>query len=151
MQSNDKLPAPDAILDYVARQQLKGMPHHRLKIKIGGVYRLLQNFSIDQGLVKNICVIITGIGQHLISVQILKSTIQGIIEDNEDILIPRITFKDHLTSGHTLLQQQFPLMPAYATTFHSCQGLTLKKIAIDLTTPVFTHEQLYTVLSQVQH
>jgi hypothetical protein len=151
IQSDDRLPAPDALLDYVARRRPKGMPHHRLNIKVGAVYRMLRNFSIDRGLVKNIRVVVTGIGQRLISVRILKSTTEGVIEDDEDILIPRITFKDNLTSGHTLLRRQFPLMPAYATTFHSCQGLTLKKIAIDLTTPVFTHGQLYTALSRVRN
>jgi hypothetical protein len=28
------------------------MPHHRLHVKNGAVYRLLQNFLIDRGLVK---------------------------------------------------------------------------------------------------
>jgi len=40
---------------------------------------------------------------------------------------------------------------AYASTFHSCQGLTLDYVGIDLTTPVFTHGQLYTALSQVRN
>ena len=65
--------------------------------------------------------------------------------------MPRITFKETLSSGHTLLRKQFPLAPAYASTFHSCQGLTLDQIGIDLTHPVFTHGQLYTALSRVRN
>ena len=44
-----------------------------------------------------------------------------------------------------------PLAPAYATTFNSCQGLTLDRVGVDLTRPVFSHGQLYTALSQIHH
>ncbi|KAI6019284.1 hypothetical protein PISMIDRAFT_121718, partial [Pisolithus microcarpus 441] len=46
---------------------------------------------------------------------------------------------------------QFPLAPAYASTFNSCQGLTLDSVGLDLTNPVFSHGQLYTALSRVRH
>src|ERR1700683_4191321 len=69
----------------------------------------------------------------------------------EDILIPRISFLHQLPSGHTLLHRQFPLAPAYATTFDSCQGLTLDVVGVDLTRPVFSHGQLYTALSCIRH
>jgi hypothetical protein len=42
-------------------------------------------------------------------------------------------------------------MLTYATMFHSCQGLTLDKIGVDLSSPVFTHSQLYTVLSRIKN
>jgi len=149
--NNGYLPFPDAILDYVAQRRPNGMPHKGLSIKIGGVYRLLRNFSIDRGLVKNIRVVITGIGQRLISVHVIKHAQTAVIIDEEELLIPRIHFKDNLYSGHTLLRRQFPLAPAYATTFHSCLGLTLDKIGVDLTMPVFTHGQLYTALSRIRN
>jgi len=66
-------------------------------------------------------------------------------------LLPRITFKEHLSSGHTLLRRQFPLALAYMMTFHSCRGLTLDEIGVDLTNPVFTHGQLYTALSRIRN
>ncbi|KIM65900.1 hypothetical protein SCLCIDRAFT_54687, partial [Scleroderma citrinum Foug A] len=50
-----------------------------------------------------------------------------------------------------LLRRQFPLAPAYATTFNSCQGLTLDRIGLDLTIPVFSHGQLYTAMSRIRH
>jgi len=70
---SDVLPTPDAILDYVSKVRPNGMPDHTLLIKLGGVYRLLRNFSVDRGLVKNICVVVTGIGRKLITVHVLKS------------------------------------------------------------------------------
>ncbi|CAG8788940.1 16845_t:CDS:2, partial [Cetraspora pellucida] len=48
------------------------------------------------------------------------------------------------------LKLKFPLRLAYATTFNSCQGLTLDRVVIDLQTHVFAHGQLYTALSRVQ-
>lgn len=71
--------------------------------------------------------------------------------DKDDILIPRIVFKSKLSSGYMFLHCQFPLAPAYTTTFNSCQGLTLDKCGIDLTQDVFLHGQLYTALSRIRH
>jgi hypothetical protein len=34
--------------------------------------------------------------------------------------------------------------------FNSCQGLTLDRCAVDLTTPAFTHGQLYTAVLRVR-
>ena len=126
------------------------MPDHTLLIKLGGVHRILQNFSVDQGLVKNTQVVVTGIGRKLITVHILRSVGGVSFSDYEEIFLPCITFKETLPSGHTLLCKQFPLAPTYASTFHSCQGLTLDCVGIDLTHPVFTHSQPYTALSRVR-
>ena len=41
--------------------------------------------------------------------------------------------------------------PFYATTFNSCQGLTLDIVGVDLTQPVFSHGQLYTALLHITH
>ena len=71
--------------------------------------------------------------------------------DDESILIRRISFTSTLSSSHTLLRRQFPLAHAYATTFNSCQGLTLDIVGVDLTRPVFSHGQLYIALSRIRH
>jgi len=145
------LPNPDAVLDYVRHQRPNGMPDYNLRIKVGGVYRLLRNFSIDLGLVKNAQVVVIRLGSKLITVRVLQSSQTCDAVTPSDILLPRITFKERLRSGHTLCRRQFPLACAYASTFHSCQGLTLDRVGIDLTQDVFTHGQLYTALSRVKH
>lgn len=150
LETDSSLPNPDAVLDYVRRQRPHGMPDYTLTVKVGGVYRLLQNFSIDQGLVKNTRVVVVGTGSKLVTVRLLQDP-QTPEAHHSDILLPRITFKDRLYSGHTLCRRQFPLAPAYASTFHSCQGLTLDCVGVDLTQNVFTHGQLYTALSRIQH
>ena len=37
------------------------------------------------------------------------------------------------------------------STFHSCQGLTLDRVGVDLMQDVFTHRQLYTALSRIRN
>ena len=59
---NAGLVSPDSALDYIARQTPPGLPSHTLTIKTGGVYRLLQNFSLDRGLVKNVRVVVIDVG-----------------------------------------------------------------------------------------
>ena len=129
------------------------MPEYTLTVKVGGVYRLLRNFSVDQGLVKNARVVVIGTGSRLITIRLLQDA-QTPEAHYSDILLPRITFKDRLQSGHTLCRRQFPLTPAYASTFHSCQGLTLDCVGVDLTQDVFTHgqlpDELYTALSRIR-
>jgi ATP-dependent DNA helicase PIF1 len=142
---------PGHILDYVPRQHIRGLPPHDLTIKVNRTYRMLQNLSIDKGLVKNVRIVITAIANHLITVQILCQPNYTPSSMNDNILIPRITFLTQLpTSGYTLQRKQFPLSPAYATTFNSCQGLTLDFVGIGLTTPAFSHGQFYAALSRIR-
>ena len=66
--------------------------------------------------------------------------------------IPRIRFDFTPTHASWTVQRlQFPLRLAYATTFNSCQGLTLDRVGVDLTVPVFSHGQLYTALSRIRN
>jgi hypothetical protein len=141
-------PIPYAsVLDYVARHPPIGVPPSALYVKVGGLYRIMRNFSIDRGLVKNARVLVTDVGMRLINIRLLRD--DDSIQD-EDILLPRITFTSRLPSQHTLIRKQFPIAPAYATTFNSCQGLTLDRMAIDVSKPAFSHGQLYTALSRIR-
>jgi hypothetical protein len=147
------LTPPDSVLDYVAKHTPPGMPPHSLTIKTNAVFRLLRNFSLDLGLVKNVRVVVVDVGTRIITVRLLRGMagVTGSYIDAEDILIPRISFTATLTSGHTLLRRQYPLAPAYSTTFNSCQGLTLDIVGVDVRRPVFSHGQLYTALSRIRH
>ena len=141
--------SPDSVLDYAAKQTPPGLPPHTLQIKVNGIYRLIRNFSVDRGLVKNARVIVSEMGNRLITVRLIHQQGSTLYADDEDVLIPRISFTSILPSGHTLLRRQFPLTLGYATTFNSCQGLNLDCVGVDLTYPVFSHGQLYTALSRI--
>lgn len=145
-------PTPsEAVLAEVARQDPPGAPAHSLIVKVNGVYRLMCNFSPARGLVKNTRVVVMAVGKRIITVRVLRGVGGVSTLEPEDILISRISFTIELESGHTLIRRQFPLAPAYATTFNSCQGLTLDFVGVDLTRPVFSHGQLYTALSRIRH
>ena len=108
---------------------------------------MLRNLSLDHGLVKNVHVVVVGLGNQLIIVRLLRGTGGVDAIDSEDILIPRIMFVTQLSSGYTLVRKQFPLAPTYTATFDGCQGLMLDRIGVDLMREVFSHGQLYTALS----
>lgn len=139
------------ILDYVAQRTPPGLPPHSLILRTNAVVRLMRNFSIDRGMVKNVRAVVESVGHRIVTVR-LMSSLGGVNRiEPEIILIPRIKFDHTLHSGHTLQRRQFPLTLAYATTFNSCQGLTLDRIGVDLTRPVFSHGQLYTALSRIRN
>ena len=137
-------PPSSTILDYLSLLNEPGIPPHRLVLKPTMVCSLMRNLSVEQGLVKNARVIIQHCEQHSIGVQLIHSNLPT-------IYLPRITFT-FTPKGccWNVKRRQFPLKPAYATTFNSCQGLTLDRVVLDLTIPVFTHGQLYTSISRVR-
>jgi ATP-dependent DNA helicase PIF1 len=142
---------PSSLMDDLKTKHIHGLPPHRLFLKTNATCRILRNLSISRGLVKNSRVVIADIGSRIVTVRLIRENTAGrTIIDPEDILIPRISFLHTLSSAHTLVRRQFPIDLAYSTTFNSCQGLTLDKVAVDLTTPVFSHGQLYTALSRIR-
>jgi ATP-dependent DNA helicase PIF1 len=145
----DGMTSPDATLDFVARQTPPGLPPHHLLIKTHAVYRLLRNLSLDRQLVKNVRVVVTEVGNRIVTLKVLRDGPALGNEREEEIVLPRISVSHQLSSGHTLLRRKFALAPAYSTTFHSCEGLTFDFVGVDLTRPVFTHGQLYTALSRI--
>jgi hypothetical protein len=143
---------PDnSILDYYTQRTPPGFPPHAMKVKIGAVFRILRNLSVDRGIVKNTRVVISSVGRRLIGVKKLAYVAGTVVLDAEEILLPRISFLHQHEHGHTLLRRQFPLAPAYATTFNSCQGLTLDIVGVDLRQDVFSHGQLYTALTRIRN
>jgi ATP-dependent DNA helicase PIF1 len=47
-------------------------------------------------------------------------------------------------------RRQLPMIIAFAVTVHKAQGQTLSKVGLYITTPIFTHGQLYTALSRTR-
>jgi PIF1-like helicase len=131
--------------EYLLLFSESGVPPSTLKLKIGVICSIMRNLSLQNGLVKNARVRILEFKSNSIKVCLLN-------EPAVHFWLPRITFEfQPERCPWTIIRRQFPLRPAYATTFNSCQGLTLDRVVIDLRTPVFAHGQLYTALSRCRN
>ena len=136
-----------AVEEYLAAINEAGVPAHELVLKKGAICALTRNLSLEQGLVKNTRVLIEEVGRYTVVVRTLT---QGIYSMQRHAL-PRINFEFVPSwSNYTVCRRQFPLRLAYATTFNSCQGLTLSRVVVDVSHQPFTHGQLYTCLSRVR-
>jgi hypothetical protein len=143
----------DVLADYLGMLYEPGIPSHKLRIKVGAICTVAGNLSIEDGLVKNARVIIEQLHQYSVVVKLLPFQTSVLLggSGNRCRTLPfsRINFDfNPLRSSWTILWRQLPLRLAYATTFNSCQGLTLDRAIVDLTSPVFAHGQLYAALTR---
>jgi len=143
----------DVLADYLGMLYEPGIPSHKLRLKVGAICTVARNLSINNGLVKNARVIIEQLHQYSVMVKLLPFQTSALLPSNRCLTFPfsRINFDfNPQRSSWTLLRKQLPLRLAYATTFNSCQGLTLDRAIVDLTSPVFAHGQLYTALTRIR-
>ena len=132
-----------------------GIPPHALTLKVGAICTIARNLSMECGLVKNARVIIQELNRYSIRVGILPicpAITSTSLNTIQSYPLSRINFDfNPQCSNWTVRRRQFPLCLAYATTFNSCQGLTLDRAVIDLRQPVFAHGQLYTALTRIRN
>ena len=127
------------MLDFLALASQPGVPPHALRLKVGCLCSIMRNLSIDDGLVKNARVIVTRLNRFTVEVKTLPSVVNNFT--SQLFCLPRINFEFQPNyCPWTMQRRQFPLRLAYATTFNSCQGLTLDKMVLEL----------YTALSRVR-
>lgn len=125
-----------------------GHPPGELNLKIGCPIILLRNLSPSRGLCNGTRLIVTRLGHRVIEGRIL-----GGDHNAEHAFIPRICIPSSSSSAHTFhfLRVQFPIRLAFALSINKSQGQSVRYVGIYLTTPVFSHGQLYVALSRTTH
>ncbi|KAG3138760.1 hypothetical protein PC128_g25503 [Phytophthora cactorum] len=126
---------------------INGIPPHKLTLKKGAPIMMMRNLNPDLGLYNGTRLRIVELKTHVIHATIMTGERQG-----QHVLIPRIVF---ISDGEArefpfrLRRKQFPVQPAFAMTINKAQGQTVQNLGLYLSTPCFTHGQLYVALSRV--
>ena len=103
---------------------------------------MMRNFSAADKLMNRTLVIVVAVHPRHVVVDTL---------DGRRYPLPKICFKIELARGAgSMIRVQFSLRMAYTGTFHSAQGVTLNRCAVDVRKAPFMHGQLYTALARVR-
>jgi hypothetical protein len=123
--------------------QKNGVPNHELILKVGNIC-LVTHAINGLGLTNNSRVCIIAIHRYCVKVLTVGRCAK------QNIRIPCISFKFILPHGksYQLTRLQFQLHLAYAMTYNKSQSHTLFKVLLDITSSLFSHEQLHVTLSQ---
>lgn len=116
-----------------------------LQLKVGANVMLIQNQSIEDGLVNGSMGVIT----RIVEKTPLTPREMVYVKFANGVEVP-ITRHSWMNDSETFGISQFPLIPAYAITIHKIQGQTLDKVCANIGSGIFECGQSYVALSRVR-
>jgi len=125
--------------------QFSCIANHKLELKVGVPIFLLRNLNQSIRLCNGMRLIIKRLGQRVIEVEIITRNNVG-----KRVFIPCIIMSPSKTNcPFVLCHHQFFIQVAFAMTINKSQGQTLNNVGVYLPSPIFSHGQLYVVISWV--
>ena len=122
-----------------------GLPPHVLKLKIGCPIILLRNIDPASGLCNGTSLVVQGFQRNTIDAEIMVGDHAG-----KRIFLPRISLcpsNDKMFSFQ-FKRKQFSVRLSFVMTVSKAQRHTISHAGVYLLEPVFSHSQLYVVLSR---
>ena len=122
-------------------------PLHELKLKVNCSIILLRNINPSEGLCNGTRLICRRFDRSVIDAEISVGEHKG-----KRVLLPRIPFVpvQNVKDVFHFKRKQFPVRLCFAMTINKAQGQTLSYVGIYFRKPVFSHGQLYVVLSRAK-
>jgi ATP-dependent DNA helicase PIF1 len=132
-------------VEFLNTLQFSDIANHKLELKMGVLILLLRNFNQSIGLCNGTKLIVKRLGQRVIEAEIITGN-----NVDKRVFIPRIIMSPSgIDWPFVLRRRQFPVRMAFAITINKSPSQTLNNIKIYLSSPVYSHGQLYVAISQV--
>ncbi len=133
--------------EIISAMRMPGAPGSCLQLKIGARYMIIKNMmrEVFNGVR---CELVAFAGSKCVFVKLISGPGSGTVT-----LLPSCVFiisSEQSGLPFNIRRRQLPLILSYAVTVHKAQGQTLSKVGLFITSPVFTHGQLYTALSRTR-
>ncbi|XP_014780916.1 uncharacterized protein LOC106876741 [Octopus bimaculoides] len=122
--------------EFLNSQELLGMPPHKLCLRLGGLIILLRNLEPPR-LCNGTRLVVTQLLDDVIEAKIITG--QGV---GDIVFISRIPLIP-IDCVFPMKRVQFPVRLSFVMTINKAQGQSLKVVGLDLSTPCFSHRQLY--------
>ncbi len=132
-------------VEFLDTLRFNGIANHELQLKVGVPILLLRNLNQSIRLCNGTRLIVKKLGQRVIEAEIIIGNNVG-----KRVFIPRIIMSPSGTDWPFVLRRrQFPIRVAFAITINKSQGQTFNNVGVYLSSPVYSHGQLYVAISQV--
>jgi ATP-dependent DNA helicase PIF1 len=134
--------------EFLNSLNLSGLPPHSLTLKKGCIIICLRNLDRHNGLCNGRRLRVTSLNDHTIQATIVS---EGAFF-GQDCSIPKVPMTPSDTRlPYVFTRFQFPVQLAFGITVNKAQGQSLSRVGIYAPSPLFTHGQLYVMLSRTRN